>query len=196
MNLASQYVVTPFLAHHAEPLHSAVTSSVPHLSPWLPWCNDDYSLKDAQAWVASSRQEWRADQDYRFLIEHIKSGRIAGSVAVRKTGSLPKTGNLGYWVAVSDLGLGITAWAAQQVLHFAFDKLGFRRIEIIVLPDNHASNAVARKLGATFEGLKRNAIAISNQLLDSNCYSVIPTDFGVANDASIHLQAHFATPTS
>jgi RimJ/RimL family protein N-acetyltransferase len=48
-----------------------------------------------------------------------------------------------------------------------------------VIEDYHASNAVASKLGATYEGTFRNKIFHDGNSRSANCYSIIPSDYGL-----------------
>jgi RimJ/RimL family protein N-acetyltransferase len=157
----------------------AVLESVNHLGRWLPWCTPNYSIEDAQAWASGAAQMWSAGTDYRFVIEDSDRRRILGSVGINQVVAQHKIGNLGYWVRESAINKGVCTAAARQAAHFAFQHLDFRRLEIHILPDNHASNAVASKLGATYEGTFRNKIFHDGNSRSANCYSIIPSDYGL-----------------
>ncbi len=51
------------------------------------------------------------------------------------------------------------------------------RIEITIYTHNHASNAVAVKLGATYGGTFRNKIRFNDKSYPAKCYSIIPSDY-------------------
>lgn len=57
------------------------------------------------------------------------------------------TAELGYWLAPSLWGRGITTEAANAVLSFGFDQLGLSRFTSGHAEDNPASGKVLRKLG-------------------------------------------------
>jgi RimJ/RimL family protein N-acetyltransferase len=167
-----------FKESDAEEFQAAVLESVEHLSNWLPWCTPDYSIEDATEWARSAAQTWRDGTDYRFLIEDLKAGRILGSVGINQVVAQHQRGNLGYWVRKSAINQGICTQAARQVVLFAFESLGFQRLEIHVHTNNDASNAVAAKLGAVYEGTFRNKLVFRGQSLPAKCYSIIPADYG------------------
>ena len=106
--------------------------SVEHLSKWLPWCTAEYSIQDATNWAQSASQYWKDGTDYRFLVEDAKTGQIMRSVGINQVIAQHKRGNLGYWVRKSAINQGICTRAARQVVSFAFDTLGFQRLEIHV----------------------------------------------------------------
>lgn len=60
--------------------------------------------------------------------------------------------NLGYWVAEPVRGRGVATRAAAMAAAIGFEDLGLRRLEIVALERNHASQRVAVKLGAVYKG--------------------------------------------
>jgi len=161
--------VTPFLA--------AVAESADHLSPWLSWCTPDYGTEEARAWISTSEECWRDGTDYRMLIEEVSTGSILGSVGLNQIIDDYGIGNLGYWVRKSAINKNICATASRWFVELAFKELDFKRIEITIHPDNHASNAVAVKIGATYEGILRNKIIHDGVSTAAKCYSIIPSDY-------------------
>ena len=151
--------------------------SVEHLSKWLPWCTPDYSISDSTEWAKSAADTWESGTDYRFIIEDTKTFQILGTVGINQVVPQHKTGNLGYWVRKSAMNKGVCTQSARQVAAFAFEKLGFQRIEIHILTDNKASNAVASKLGGKYEGIFRNKLFFNGKSLPAKCYSIVPSDY-------------------
>jgi len=157
--------------------HEAVVESVEHLSYWLPWCTPDYALKDAEDWCSSASTVWEAGTDYRFLIEHQVSKEILGAVGFNQIVKNHRIGNLGYWVQKSALNKGVCSRASRLAIERAFSELNLHRVEIHVHPENHASNAVASKLGGVYEGVFRNKLHFQGKSVPAKCYSIIPSDY-------------------
>lgn len=145
----------------------------------MPWCHAGYTLDDATDWVETAESVWNDDSDYRFIIEQTESGRVLGSVAINQIVRAYGTGHLGYWVRSTSTGNGVCTSAARQAVEYAFSHLGFTRIEIHVLVDNIASNLVAEKIGATFEGTLRNKLVLGGEPLPAKTWSIIPGDYGL-----------------
>ena len=171
--------IRPFKNNDSEAFFSSVTESVEHLGTWLPWCHKDYSLDEAQMWVQYSIQQWQSGAEYNFVIEDLDSQKILGSVAINQMVPMHRCGNLGYWVTKSALGQGVCVAAIKQLLQYAFIDLGLQRIEIHVLEENYASNRVAEKLNATFEGIQRNKLFFKGKPYSAKCYSLIPADIDI-----------------
>lgn len=63
------------------------------------------------------------------------------------------SGQVGYWVAPEVRGQGIALRSTRRLLRWAFDELSLGYVELIAAADNPGSNAVARALGCTLEGV-------------------------------------------
>lgn len=152
-------------------------SSVDHLSEWLSWCTPNYSIADAVDWARSAQDNWDSGQGYAFLIEGTGTGEVLGCVGIHQIVQQHKIGNLGYWVRNTANNQGLCSSAARQAIAFAFEHLGFERIEVHVQVENHASNAVASKLGGLYEGVFRNKLVFHGVSVPAKCYSIIPSDY-------------------
>ena len=168
--------IRPFSASDAEALHQAVLESVEHVSAWLPWCTPDYSIEDARQWASGAVKSWNGGTDYRFVIEDTDTASFLGSVGINHV-SQHRVGNFGYWVRKTALNQGVCTTGGRLAIRFAFDKLGFQRLEIQVPIDNHASNAVAAKLGGVYEGIFRNKLILKGLSSPAMCYSIVPSDY-------------------
>ncbi len=157
--------------------YEAVIESREHLSKWLPWCTEKYSIEDAKNWVINAQQDWDSGLDYRFVIEDQDTSRLLGSVGISQIDHQHKTGTLGYWVRKSALTQGVCTRAAKQATRYAFAELAFQRIEIHVLTNNVESNAVATNIGAIYEGTFRNKLLHNGTSKPAKCYSIIPSDY-------------------
>lgn len=113
----------------------------------------------------------RKDQAAPFVIEY--RGDVVGQVTLSglSFGSLA-SGAVGYWVAESVAGKGITPLAVALVADWAFTNLGIHRVEICIRPENAASLRVVRKLGMRYEGLRRRYIHIDGEWRDHFCFAV------------------------
>lgn len=113
----------------------------------------------------------RKDQVAPFVIEY--QGAVVGQVTVSglSFGSLA-SGAVGYWVAESVAGRGITPIAVALVSDWAFTNLGIHRMEICIRPENEASLRIVRKLGLRYEGLRRRYIHIDGDWRDHFCFAV------------------------
>ena len=157
-------------------LVDAVRESVGSVGRWLPWCHADYGRDDATDWIARCRAGWQAGNHFAFPLFDVDSRRLLGSVGLSQLDSLHHRANLGYWVRQSCQRQGIGSAAARLLARFGFERLGLARIEIVVLPDNRPSRAVAEKTGAICEAIARDRLWVHDRAHDAAVYGLIAQD--------------------
>ena len=175
-------LVRPLITDDAPSLHAAVRASIDSLSYWLPWCHPDYSLADAEAWVAYSVAAWSKQSEFPLAVFEERTGELIGCTGLSQVNGVNRSANLGYWIGEPHRGQGVATRAVALTAAIAFEALGLVRLEIVVLPHNRASLRVAEKLGATREVEARNRLMFQGQPSAAIVYSLIPGD--VATDAS------------
>ena len=79
---------------------------------------------------------------------------------------------VGYWVDRDYAGQGIVPEAVVVVLRFAFDTLALHRIEISIIPRNHASRRVVEKLGLRSEGVAVRFLEINERWEDHMRFAI------------------------
>ncbi len=105
-----------------------------------------------------------------------KSGRLIGCIGLEADKKRPDTAckELGYWLSESFWGKGIMTEAAEEVIKYAFEKLGLSMISICTSPANKRSQKVIDRLGFTYEGTLRKAFAVyDGTIRDIRCYSML-----------------------
>lgn len=157
-------------------LHAAVRESVASVGRWLPWCNADYGLERAEAWVAQCHEHWRSGEQFAFAVRDAVNGELLGGCGLNQIHPLHRSANLGYWVRTTRQGQGIATAATRLVARFGFAELGLIRIEIVTLPDNLASRRVAEKSGAVFEAMARQRLWAWDRAHDAAVYALVPAD--------------------
>ncbi len=173
---AARVQIRPWRLGDAEALHRLVQASHAALSPWLAWCHPHYGVEDAQAWVEYSLTSWADRSAFPFAVIDGDAETLLGGAGLNRLDIEHRSANLGYWVGAPFVGLGIATAAATQAVRFGFDELNLQRIEIRVLPNNHASLNVVRKLGASYEGILRGGIQHHNEPRDAMLHALTADD--------------------
>lgn len=94
-------------------------------------------------WFLDQPREWLAGEAYRFAAEH--EGRMIGMVDIDEIGY--GVGSLGYWFDRTSWGRGHAFEAAEAVVRFAREDVGFAGLKSGHAADNAASGRVLAKLG-------------------------------------------------
>ena len=171
-----EIVVRPYRAEDIPALYEAARESIPELSAWMPWCHPDYSIDETRSFILSRAEAWKRDAEYGFGIFDRQSGRFLGGVGLNFVNRNHDLVNLGYWVRTSAAGRGIASGATKLVARFAFEQLGFQRVEILAATGNVASQRVAEKAGAMKEAVLRKRLRVRGTHVDGVLYSLVAED--------------------
>ncbi|HEY2747765.1 MAG TPA: GNAT family N-acetyltransferase [Polyangia bacterium] len=109
-------------------------------------------LASAEATVRGFRAAWEAGERFGFMIR--AAGEVLGWVELAPRGS--GRGNVSYGIVARHRGKGAAARAVRLASRYAFDVLGWERLEIVMIADNAGSRAVALKAGFRLEGVLRS----------------------------------------
>jgi len=169
-------LIRPYHEGDADALYEAVRESIAEVSPWLPWCHQNYSIEESREFV-STRGKSAADGEwYSFGVFEKESDKFLGGVGLNFINRVHQMANLGNWVRSSSVGRGVATSATRLAASFGFAALGLHRIEIVVAVGNVASQRVAEKAGAVREGLLRKRLLISGESQDAVLFSLVPED--------------------
>lgn len=158
------------------PLYEAARESIAEVSPWLPWCHENYSIEETREFIASRELASQGGEWYSFGIFEKDGGRFLGGVGINFINRVHQMANLGYWVRTSAAGRGVATSATRAVARFGFEQLGLQRIEIVAAVDNIPSQRVAEKAGGVREGVLRKRLLIRGRPVDAVLFSLVPED--------------------
>jgi len=169
-------LLRPFREGDASALYEAVRESISEVSPWLPWCHENYSIQESREFIGSRELASQGGEWYSFGIFETDSGKFQGGAGINFINRVHQMANLGYWVRTGAAGRGIATRATRLAARFGFEQLGLRRIEIVAAVGNVPSQRVAEKVGARREGVLRNRLLIRGESLDAVLFSLVPED--------------------
>lgn len=169
-----QLTVRRWRTGDAPALDRAVSESLEHLRPWMPWAaHEPLSVAQRRALLRRWRQSWRLGTDFGF-------GMFSGETLVGACGLHTRVGpqslEMGYWVHVDHVGQGIATRAAAGVTTLAFH-WGTRAVEIHHDEANEASRRVPEKLGYTLIGRQGDAISAPGETGTSLVWRMVRGDW-------------------
>ena len=142
-----------FRAEDVDALFGAVTESLEHLRPWMPWAAD-YSRASAEEYLAGSIKGWDEGTEYNYAI--LTANPDGSSALAGVAGLMARIGpggfEIGYWVHRAYTRRGLATAATAALVEQAFRLPGVDRVEIVHDELNVASAAIPRKLGFTEVG--------------------------------------------
>ena len=168
--------IRPFRPDDIPLLFDAVRESVNDLCAFMTWCRPDYSLEDSGSFIAKCDSDWEKGEQYNFAIVDMKDGTLLGSVGLNRIDRAHNFANIGYWVRRTRTRRGVATAATRLIARFGLKELGFHRLEILIPVNNMASQRIAQKAGAKFEGILRNRLILANKLHDAFLFSLTSGD--------------------
>ncbi|MBI4672337.1 MAG: GNAT family N-acetyltransferase [Chloroflexi bacterium] len=155
-------------------LFAAVTESIEHLKPWMPWAHQPITLEAEEGTARRMHADFLKREDLPLFIFNRKSGAfIGGSGLHRFDWAVPRF-EIGYWVRTREIGKGYITEAVAGIANFAFEQLFAERIEIRVDNRNESSWRIPERLKFTLEGIhRRDARGVQGELRDTRVYAMI-----------------------
>lgn len=159
-------------AADAPAVYAAVRESMPELGRWMPWCHPGYSEADALAWAESRAAALAEGAAHEFLIV-APDDTLLGVCGINGVDAAARRANLGYWVRTPCAGRGVASTAARRLAEYAFRETSLERLEIVCAVGNVRSEAVARRLGATREGIVSGRLVLQGEPRDVVVYALL-----------------------
>lgn len=135
-----------------------------------------YTLDAHIRLIEDFREARRRGNRYDFGIFVKETNTLIGSIALYKFNPSMKC-ILGYSLDKDQYGKGYATEAVRLILDFAFNEVGFHRIEAGAMPRNIGSTRVLEKIGFVKEGLARDYLQINGVWEDHYMYSMLESDW-------------------
>jgi len=141
-------ILRPWTLDDEPLLSAAITGSVDHLLPWMPWAAlEPVAAADRRALIERWHADWLAGGDVVFGIFALDGTVLGGTGLHRRLGD--DALEIGYWVHVDHIGNGYAREASRSLTDLAFTIAGIDRVEIHHDRANVASGRVPAALGFT-----------------------------------------------
>jgi ribosomal-protein-alanine N-acetyltransferase len=104
-------------------------------------------------------------------------GEMVGMLTVSSiTEGSSRSASLGYWIARTHAGRGITSAAVALVCDHLFTVSRLHRVEIAIRPENERSLRIVERLGFTQIGLAPGYLHIAGQWRDHRIFQLLAAD--------------------
>jgi len=165
------------MADHAE-WAALRGASAAFLRPWEPeWAGDELSRSAFRRRLRYYQRDMRDGSGYAFFLFRIGDSKLLGGITLSNARrGVSQSISIGYWIGAPYSRQGLMTSAVSSVIPFAFDTLGFHRLEAACLPSNVASRKLLENCGFQYEGLARHYLKINGEWQDHLLYAVIADD--------------------
>lgn len=170
-------------------LKTAIDASREHLSPWMPWAQQEEPLQYYIGRLRRFRGQFDMNQDFIYAIFNRDESQVLGSSGLHTRGE-SHAREIGYWVHVDQIGKGYGTETAAGLTKVAFEIDGVDRVEIHCDPANQASAAIPQKLDYIHEAtLHRRSRWDDEKMTDSMIWTLFASDYAQSPAAQIEVQA-------
>ncbi|MFG2761020.1 GNAT family N-acetyltransferase [Streptomyces wuyuanensis] len=165
----------PLEIWHAEEFAGHLDRARDHIRPWVgpSFVTDD--VDGARATL--KRYAERQAEDGSRLYGIRRDGVLVGGVMFTDFRAAAGSCEIGCWLEPSAEGLGLVTRACSALLDWAFTARGLHRAEWHCRADNDRSSAVARRLGMTLEGVRREAWPYEGVRHDKQLWAVLASEW-------------------
>jgi [ribosomal protein S5]-alanine N-acetyltransferase len=134
-------------------------------------------LEQAKLFIRRMKDRFEGGDGIRWAITLNTTNRLIGTCGYNMISALTRRGVMGYELHPNYWGQGIMTEALRANLNYGFRVLQLNRVEAFVLPDNHRSARVLKRLNFTEEGTMRDYGYWKNQYWDLCCFAMLERDW-------------------
>ncbi|MDP2944244.1 MAG: GNAT family N-acetyltransferase [bacterium] len=114
------------------------------------------SVADQKKWLKKNPAKRKNNIEWNYTI--LYENKVVGGIGFKINQHRKHIGEIGYFIDEEYWGRGIAVKAVKLAEKEGFKKIGLSRIEVLMRPENKASEKVAIKSGYTKEGLLRKYV--------------------------------------
>jgi RimJ/RimL family protein N-acetyltransferase len=159
-------------------MHAAITGSIDHLRPWVPWARQEpRELEWMVGFVRMFRGQFDLGQDAVYGIFDKEETEQIGAIGLHnRIGKDAR--EIGYWINVKYANRGYATEAVQTLIRVAFEIERLSRLEIRCDPANAPSRRIPFKLGFRHETtLKDHAADLHGNPVDTMVWALTRAEY-------------------
>lgn len=146
----------------------------PEIQRWHCRSLDD---DEAHALVDQWRAGWLAEQSASWaVVDAADDDAVLGRAGFRELNLWDGAAEVAYWVMPTSRRRGVAVAAVTTLRRWAFDEVGFHRLELLHSVGNVASCAVAASTGFSVEGTLRRSVRHTDGWHDMHLHARLRSD--------------------
>jgi RimJ/RimL family protein N-acetyltransferase len=174
-------------------LQTAVTESLEHLRPWMPWvASEPEELQVKIDRLRGFRGKFDLGQDFVYGIFNRDETCVLGGTGLHtRLGAGAR--EIGYWIHKDFIGQGYATEVSAALTKVAFEIDAVRRVEIHHVVENLRSGAVPRKLGYTCEAtLRQRSLLDDGRYHDHKIWTLLSDEYPTTPSAQAKIEVYDA----
>ncbi|MEU8434111.1 GNAT family protein [Streptomyces sp. NPDC029216] len=168
--------LSPLEIWHAEEFAAHLDRAREYIRPWVGagFVTDGV---DGARGTLQRYAERQASDGARLYGIRLGDGTLVGGVMFTAFDAASGSCELGCWLEPAGEGHGLVTQASGLLLDWAFTARGLHRAEWHCRADNDRSSAVAKRLGMTLEGVRREAWPFGGARHDKQVWAVLAPEW-------------------
>ena len=153
-------------------LQAAYVEAGEHVHRWVAFVNPKLTVEEVEETTRKRLAKFITRERFGFHLYLKGTHTLVGEIALHDVDwEVPKF-ELGYYVRPCFEGQGYCSEAVEWITRLAFERLGARRVEMVIDPRNERSVRVAERAGYALEGtLGNHRRGSDGKLADSRIYA-------------------------
>lgn len=153
-------------------IFSTIDNERNYLKEWLPFVEETHDISYTKTFIEISIA---ADShDLTFTISY--QNQFVGIIGLKDTDMGNRKTEIGYWLSEKFQHKGIVTRSCMALIKYAFNDMNLHRIQLKAATKNFKSQAVAKRLGFTLEGIERDGELHSYGFVDLKVFSLLKED--------------------
>ncbi len=161
----------------AQAIFATINSERSYLGEWLPFVEYTQSVDDTQFFVDDAV----LNSDNSLTCTILYNNSFAGLIGLKEIDQINKKTEIGYWLSEKCQHKGIVTKSCRTLIKYAFEDLDIYRMQLNAAVGNEKSQAVAKRLGFTKEGIMRAAELHKRGFLDIVVFSQLKPEWEKQN---------------
>jgi ribosomal-protein-serine acetyltransferase len=174
LDLGTGLVLQATTADDADEAFEVIDAERDRLREWLPWVDATIDVDVEREFLRSIELVNGVGSGVHATIRFV--GDFCGFAGLR-IDEIHHSAEIGYWLAQRGVGKGLMTRTVTAMFDLAFQQLRMHRVELLAATGNDRSRAIARRLGMTLEGVRREAEELPHGWVDLAMYSLLAQDW-------------------
>ena len=167
-------VLRPLAPDDAAALLAVVEADRATFDRWLRWSAPVQSVAAAREFIYAAAAREVEDTGFHWGIW--RGETLLGGVPCWSIDPVHHVAELGYWLAATARGGGLAVTATKVAIAHLLRDRGVNRIEFQCRVENEPSRRVAERVGATYEGIRRESHWVGGAFRDHAVYALLARD--------------------
>lgn len=116
---------------------------------------------------------YKSGSYFHWVIEWKETGELIGTINLGNVEESCMMSDTCYMLSPRFWNRGIMTEVLKAVLNYAFEEIGFHRVQAEVFAGNDASSAVLKKCGMSLEGIERQKYYKDGEFIDTALWAIV-----------------------